>query len=131
MTSRMSRTQTVAHGYACSYAPGMNSVTHGALERRHRKRVRECVCAGCERGVRFSSWTRIQPHLKLSVSGQWICCAMSPRDKVPGDVAVWEVGWECQTKHKGEFATLQHVVHWVNSQACSSGERGSSSNVVS
>ena len=29
----------------------MNSVTHGALERRHRKRVRECVCAGCERGV--------------------------------------------------------------------------------
>ncbi len=40
----------VAHGYARGYARGMNSVTHGALERRHLKRVRECVCAGCERG---------------------------------------------------------------------------------
>ncbi len=64
MMSWTSRTQTVTHGYACGYACGMNSVTHGALERRHRKRVRECVCARCERGVR--SWCNLNPLFAMT-----------------------------------------------------------------
>ncbi len=45
-------TQTTAHGSPCASARGLNSPMYGALERHHRKHVRECVCARCERGVR-------------------------------------------------------------------------------